>query len=405
MKNRFWKKAISILCASACLLSSAPVTALADGEFGGSLSVGGISTLLEEFFAKEDKKEDDVKEFVEKHGNAKDISCDNVAISKVEDYVNVRSGPSTEHEVIGKIFDQCAATILSTTTEEDGDWYHVISGNCDGYIKAEFFATGEEAREYAMQTGNMYMKLIEDGVNVREEPNLDCEVVTVLYEGATATVTGEEDGFVAIVTKDGEEGYIKKEFVKLFIDCDTAMTLEEEQAMLEEMARLAREEQERLEREWREEQERLAREEAERLAREEQERIERERREAEEAAARYAAYIWGLRQTVVDYCYSKLGCAYIWGAEGPNAFDCSGLVKCAYEQIGVYLYHQSGSQGQEGAYRSVSQAEPGDILWRSGHVGIYIGDGLCIHAANENVGVIISSVWDCDWVCARSLIG
>ena len=120
MKNRFWKKAISILCASACLLSSAPVTALADGEFGGSLSVGGISTLLEEFFAKEDKKEDDVKEFVEKHGNAKDISCDNVAISKVEDYVNVRSGPSTEHEVIGKIFDQCAATILSTTTEEDG---------------------------------------------------------------------------------------------------------------------------------------------------------------------------------------------------------------------------------------------------------------------------------------------
>ena len=367
--------------------------------------MGGISTLLEEFFAKEDKKEDDVKEFVEKHGNAKDISCDNVAISKVEDYVNVRSGPSTEHEVIGKIFDQCAATILSTTTEEDGDWYHVISGNCDGYIKAEFFATGEEAREYAMQTGNMYMKLIEDGVNVREEPNLDCEVVTVLYEGATATVTGEEDGFVAIVTKDGEEGYIKKEFVKLFIDCDTAMTLEEEQAMLEEMARLAREEQERLEREWREEQERLAREEAERLAREEAERIERERREAEEAAARYAAYIWGLRQTVVDYCYSKLGCAYIWGAEGPNAFDCSGLVKCAYEQIGVYLYHQSGSQGQEGAYRSVSQAEPGDILWRSGHVGIYIGDGLCIHAANENVGVIISSVWDCDWVCARSLIG
>ena len=95
MKNLLWKKAISILCASACLLCSAPVTALADGEMGGSLGLTGISALLDEFFAKEEAKEDEVKEFVQTHGNSKNISCDNVAISKVEDYVNVRSGPGT----------------------------------------------------------------------------------------------------------------------------------------------------------------------------------------------------------------------------------------------------------------------------------------------------------------------
>ena len=95
--------------------------------------------------------------------------------------------------------------------------------------------------------------------------------------------------------------------------------------------------------------------------------------------------------TVVAAAYSKLGCPYVWGASGPNSFDCSGLVMWCYAQAGVSLDHYSGSQGQSGAVIPLSQAQPGDILWKSGHVGIYIGNGQYIHAPQTGDVVKIAS--------------
>ena len=95
--------------------------------------------------------------------------------------------------------------------------------------------------------------------------------------------------------------------------------------------------------------------------------------------------------TVVAAAYSKLGCPYVWGASGPNSFDCSGLVMWCYAQAGVSLDHYSGSQGHAGAIIPLSQAQPGDILWKSGHVGIYIGGGRYIHAPQTGDVVKIAS--------------
>ena len=72
-----------------------------------------------------------------------------------------------------------------------------------------------------------------------------------------------------------------------------------------------------------------------------------------------------------SYAASRAGCPYVWGAEGPDAFDCSGLVKWSYAQCGVYLPHQSESQyACAASVNSVSAARTGDVLWRYGHVGI-----------------------------------
>ena len=95
--------------------------------------------------------------------------------------------------------------------------------------------------------------------------------------------------------------------------------------------------------------------------------------------------------TVVSAAYSKLGCPYVWGASGPNTFDCSGLVMWCYAQAGVSLDHYSGSQAGSGAVIPVSSAQPGDILWKSGHVGIYIGNGQYIHAPQTGDVVKIAS--------------
>ena len=84
----------------------------------------------------------------------------------------------------------------------------------------------------------------------------------------------------------------------------------------------------------------------------------------------------GDNSAVVGYAMSKIGCPYVWGAEGPDAFDCSGLVRWAYLQIGMSLPHYTESLFASATNRvPVSEARPGDVLYRPGHVGIAVGYG------------------------------
>ena len=98
----------------------------------------------------------------------------------------------------------------------------------------------------------------------------------------------------------------------------------------------------------------------------------------------------GSYDSVVGYAMSRIGCPYIWGAEGPDAFDCSGGVTWAYRQVGMYLPHQSEAQYAAAArVVSVSEARPGDVLWRYGHVGIAVsaGGSHYVHAPTFNAYV------------------
>lgn len=81
---------------------------------------------------------------------------------------------------------------------------------------------------------------------------------------------------------------------------------------------------------------------------------------------------------VADYAYENaLGCPYVFGAAGPDAFDCSGLVVWAYKNaVGISLPHYTGSLYSVATWRgAVSEARRGDVLWRSGHVGIALNEG------------------------------
>lgn len=102
--------------------------------------------------------------------------------------------------------------------------------------------------------------------------------------------------------------------------------------------------------------------------------------------------------SVVDYALSRIGCPYVWGAEGPDSFDCSGLVTWAYRQIGMYVPHQSEAQYSAARQRvPVSEARPGDVLWRYGHVGIAVGYGGVpyVHAPTE--GALVRDTDSLGW--------
>lgn len=94
---------------------------------------------------------------------------------------------------------------------------------------------------------------------------------------------------------------------------------------------------------------------------------------------------------IIQIARTKLGCRYVWGATGPNTFDCSGFTQWTYKQLGINIPRTSGAQ-MSGAKRkvSVSQARVGDILWKSGHVGMYIGDNKYIHAPHTGDVIKIS---------------
>ena len=97
----------------------------------------------------------------------------------------------------------------------------------------------------------------------------------------------------------------------------------------------------------------------------------------------------------VRYAMAQVGDAYVWGATGPSAYDCSGLTMMAWAQAGVGLPHSSS--GQQGSGRSVSESDlqPGDLVFYYSpvhHVGMYIGNGMIVHAANPSAGVQVAGL-------------
>jgi cell wall-associated NlpC family hydrolase len=103
----------------------------------------------------------------------------------------------------------------------------------------------------------------------------------------------------------------------------------------------------------------------------------------------------GRAGAAVQYALAQVGDAYVYGAAGPSAFDCSGLTMMAWAQAGVGLPHSSGGQMGSGTSVSQSQLQPGDLVFYYSpvsHVGMYIGNGQIVHAANPSSGVTTAPV-------------
>ncbi len=101
---------------------------------------------------------------------------------------------------------------------------------------------------------------------------------------------------------------------------------------------------------------------------------------------------------------SKVGSTYRYAQSGPNAFDCSGLTSFAYRQAGITLPRNSRSQASAGKSVSKSNLQPGDLVFYYSpisHVGIYIGNGKIVHAANPRTGVNTTSVNSMPFAGAR----
>lgn len=326
-----------------------------------------------------------------------------IAVAQVNHYVNVRQEPDTESEILGKLYDKSAATVLETT--EDG-WYRITSGSVNGYVKAEYVVVGDE--ELARSVGTRLATVTTTTLFVRTEPTTEAKVLTMLPDGDDVVVTDEStEGWAKVSTADGD-GYVALDYVTLSTEYIHA------ESKAEEEARLAREEAERQAAARAAEEARKAREvEAARAAAEQEAaRKAAEKQEVKKSGAGSSAAAGGSStgsgsgssagqsaqtassngQAVVDYARQFLGKPYVYGGNSlTNGTDCSGFVKGVYAAFGINLPRTSSEQRSVGYAVSLSEIQPGDIVCYSGHVGIYAGNNTLIHASNEKTGITLTS--------------
>jgi cell wall-associated NlpC family hydrolase len=104
----------------------------------------------------------------------------------------------------------------------------------------------------------------------------------------------------------------------------------------------------------------------------------------------------GNAAAAVSYALGQVGDAYVYGAAGPDAYDCSGLTMAAWAQAGVSLPHSSSAQYGSGPQVAASALQPGDLVFYYSpisHVGMYIGNGQIVHAANPSTGVQVAGLY------------
>jgi peptidoglycan DL-endopeptidase CwlO len=113
----------------------------------------------------------------------------------------------------------------------------------------------------------------------------------------------------------------------------------------------------------------------------------------------------------IAYALSKVPSGqYVWGADGPNGFDCSGLMLASYRAAGISLPHSSRAQASQGKAVSKSDLKPGDLIFfyhPIHHVGMYIGGGKFVHARNTRADLVVQSLasYPAPWSGARRIIG
>ena len=252
-----------------------------------------------------------------------------LVIAQVNDYVNVRSIPSEEGEILGKLYDKSVGEFI----EEDNGWYKITSGSVTGYVKAEYCVTGDDAVALAKKVGNRIATVTTTTLKVREEPSLDATVLGLVPIQDQLLVTEELDNWVKVNIEEGD-GYVSLDYVTLSTEFVKAESKEEEEA------RLAKEEAER-----------KAALEAARKAEEKNRKAAKSESSAttSEAPVVYATGESALGQSVASYACQFVGNPYVYGGTSlTNGADCSGFVMSVYANFGVSLPHSSSGDRSVG---------------------------------------------------------
>jgi len=273
----------------------------------------------------------------------------NLGIAHVDNHLNIRQEPGEDGKLIGKLPKDAACEILSI---ENG-WAHIKSGKVEGYCNTDYLYMGSEAIKRGQEVASMIAIVNTQTLKVREEPNTDSVVITLIpQEEELEVVEVMENGWVKFLLDD-EEAYVSGEYVDVEERLEKAVTLTE---------------------------------------------------------LLYGQGVSDVRVSLVQEAKQYVGNPYVWGGVSlTNGADCSGFTLSIFKKYGISLPHHAASQAQMGTKVSLGEVQPGDLVFYAkngsiNHVAIYIGNGQVIHASSPKTGIKISSVNYRTPACARRFL-
>ena len=261
----------------------------------------------------------------------------NLGIAHVDNNLNIRQEPSENAKLVGKLTKDAACEVLST---ENG-WAHIKSGKVEGYCNTDYLYTGDAAIERGKEAASMIAVVNTETLKVREEPNTDSTVITLIpQEEELEVVDVMDNGWIKFLLDD-EEAYVSGDYVDVEERLEKAVSITE---------------------------------------------------------LLYGQGVSDAKVSLVQYAKQFIGNPYVWGGTSlTSGADCSGFTMSVFKKYGISLPHHAASQAQMGTKVSLADAQPGDLVFyakngKINHVAIYIGGGQVVHASSPKTGIKISSV-------------
>ncbi|WP_052951949.1 C40 family peptidase [Paraclostridium benzoelyticum] len=274
--------------------------------------------------------------------------------------LNIRSGPSTSNSIVGKAYKGNTVDILSSSN----GWYKVkLSNGQVGWASGDYINTSGGSDNGSNNGGGSTETpstgkgtVTASALNIRSGPSTSNSIVGKAYKGNTVDILSSSNGWYKVKLSNGQVGWASSDYIS----------------------------------------------------------------KGGEGSGGSEGSGGGSSETsnaqaIINTAKAQLGKPYVWGAEGPNSFDCSGLVYYVYGQHGKKMPRTSREQANVGTTVSQSQLQPGDLIFSStdgsggvNHVGIYIGSGQMIHAPKPGDVVkttnINSSYWQNTYVKAKRVL-
>lgn len=336
---------------------------------GSGVTVTSVEiTDSEEVDTQDEAGEVNVKDLIS------NLNYDRLGIAKVDNWLNIREKPGTDAKIVGKLPKNAGCNIYGIT--KDG-WAKIKSGNVIGYVSSEYLVMDEEAEAYALEVGTLVATVKTTTLNARFVPSTDSAKYTLVPEGEDLEVfrenlkasfvekfidkyfQGEDKRYIAEVDQDAmydqlddwlcvkvddERVFVSKEFVDISYQLKKAVAVKE-------------------------------------------------------LSENQSTGVTSTRVSMVEYAKQFLGNPYVWGGTSlTNGTDCSGFTMSIYAHFGYYLPRTSAEQASYTRSVSSSDVRPGDLFFYGkgssvGHVAMYIGNGLVIHASNKRDGIKISNAY------------
>lgn len=346
------------------------------GDKEGYVSADYINVLEEVNTPEETEAEEEVNDTEETENNEEIENTESEEnIENEEEKVMVKVLPAETKIYITPVINSLVINTLENESKieissEVNGWSYITSENIKGWVRTEIIEE-KDAEEVEENSSQKIGYISGASINFREEANTSSNIISKLARNTQVRILKTEDGWSKI-EYNGTKGYVSNQYISDKKVSTTSRSSVNRTAKAKTTTANVN--------------------------------------EGTDTASQGNA----TGSEIVAYAKKYLGYKYVYGGSTPSGFDCSGFTSYVFKHFGYSLSRTSSAQASNGKAISKSELKAGDIICfaRSsgsktvGHVGIYIGGGQFIHAANSRKGVIISNVDGAGfyYVCARRII-